>query len=125
MMLKRVYSPNHKKKEIKSFAVYILELEDDCYYVGMSSNLEQRLYQHFNDNGSEWTKLHKPISTLKVIKTKTEDGAKYIEKQCTLEMMKIFGKQSVRGGPYTSSYHIDYWIEFKDVPIRYCSDIIA
>ena len=42
---------------------YALELEDGCWYIGKSANLENRLNSHHNGGGAAWTKLHKPIRT--------------------------------------------------------------
>ena len=41
--------------------IYILKLEDNCYYVGKSENVEQRFQQHLSGSGSFFTKKHKPI----------------------------------------------------------------
>jgi DNA primase len=40
--------------------VYVLRLEDDCFYIGFSRNLDRRIKEHFSGNGSVWTKKHKP-----------------------------------------------------------------
>ena len=47
--------------------VYILKLENGKYYVGKTNNPEYRLNNHFNENGSAWTKKYKPIKILKLI----------------------------------------------------------
>ena len=41
--------------------LYVLELEDGCYYVGVTSDIKHRFESHMSDGGSEWTKLHKPL----------------------------------------------------------------
>ncbi len=41
-------------------SIYILKLEGGNYYVGRSTNLKQRIKDHFDGNGSAWTNLHKP-----------------------------------------------------------------
>lgn len=78
--------------------VYILKLEDDCYYVGYSENLNRRLSQHFNGDGSKWTKLHKPVKLMGVMV-----GGKSEETIETLRLMVIYGKDFVRGGSYTKT----------------------
>ena len=35
--------------------IYILELENNKYYVGKTTNPNFRLEQHFNNSGSHWT----------------------------------------------------------------------
>ena len=75
--------------------VYILELENDKYYVGYTENFDSRMISHFGGNGSKWTKLHKPIAILKVSR-----GCKIDEDKKTIDMMIKYGYQNVRGGRY-------------------------
>ena len=42
--------------------IYILLLEESKYYIGKTNNTNLRFLDHYNNNGSEWTKLYKPIS---------------------------------------------------------------
>ena len=83
-------------------AVYVLELEGDNYYVGMTHNLNQRLAQHFSGNGAKWTKLHKPISVLRVIYPATQDD---LENIITKEYIELYGKDKVKGGSYCQVNH--------------------
>ena len=78
-------------------ALYVLRLEDDCYYVGMSYNLNFRWSQHWMGSGAKWTRLHKPVEVIKVIYPATEKG---IENRVTLEYMELYGKEKVKGGSY-------------------------
>ena len=41
---------------------YLLELTDNCWYVGKTSSLKRRLTRHFNGTGSAWTKKHPPVA---------------------------------------------------------------
>jgi predicted GIY-YIG superfamily endonuclease len=76
--------------------VYVLKLENENWYVGITYNLNLRMAQHWSANGAKWTKLHKPISIEKVI----YPGSTEIENQTTLELMEQYGKEKVRGGNY-------------------------
>ena len=78
-------------------SLYVLKLEDDCYYIGISHNLNQRWSQHYSGSGAKWTRLHKPVEVVKVIYPATE---KDIENRITLEYMETYGKEKVRGGSY-------------------------
>ena len=78
-------------------ALYVLKLEDECYYIGMSYNLNFRWSQHWQGKGAKWTKLHKPLEVIKVIYDATERG---IENKITLEYMALFGEDKVRGGSF-------------------------
>jgi predicted GIY-YIG superfamily endonuclease len=75
--------------------VYVLKLEDDCMYVGITLNFNQRLAQHFSGQGSKWTKLHKPVSVLEVVYPATLA----IENEVTKRYMGLYGDK-VRGGSY-------------------------
>jgi hypothetical protein len=78
-----------------SSTIYILELEQTKYYVGRSKRLKTRILNHFSDNGSEWTKLYKPIRVISQIK-----GDGFDEEKHTLLTMDKYGIDNVRGGSY-------------------------
>lgn len=88
--------------------VYILKCEDECFYVGITSNLNLRLAQHFSGNGSQWTKRHKPIEIIKVVVGNLET-----ENQIALEYINQYGYDRVRGGKYLKdkSTKICYWLK--------------
>jgi len=72
--------------------VYCLQLEDGFYYVGTTMNINMRYAQHSSGAGSKWTRLHKPECITEVCL-----GADAVEKAKTLEYMKRYGFQNVRG----------------------------
>ena len=82
--------------------VYHLKLEDECHYVGITYNLNQRYAQHLGGNGAKWTQLHKPIDVQQV----WIDGSEELENKITLELIEKYGKDKVRGGKYTQTTHI-------------------
>ena len=41
--------------------IYVLKLRNNKYYVGKTNNPQFLLESHFNLNGSEWTKIYKPV----------------------------------------------------------------
>ena len=86
--------------------VYVWQLEDDKYYVGWAENLSRRLDEHLSEEGALWTKKYKPLSIIEISR-----GDKTVEKQKTLEYMKLKGWENVRGGPWCS-------IEYKNVPLE-------
>ena len=83
---------NQQAFEVGVDYVYVLELEGGNYYVGTSGTLPNRLHQHFVGDGSLWTKAHKPIKVVEICL-----GDKAIEKEKTLEWMKLKGFEKVRG----------------------------
>jgi len=91
--------------------VYVLGLEDGCYYVGITFNFNHRMSQHFGGFGSKWTTLHKPVK----LETIIFPGSKARENEMTLQMMEKHGIEKVRGGkwctmatPKLTGYDIEY-----------------
>jgi predicted GIY-YIG superfamily endonuclease len=86
----------------KSFVVYVLRLEDGCWYVGVTRNLDKRLRSHINLKGSQWTKKHKFVELFETRKTNllTESEAAKVEDQVTIEYATKYCAQKVRGGGY-------------------------
>ena len=76
------------------FSIYILELEGNRYYIGKTKDTTTRIKKHFKGYGSEYTKKYKPIKIEK-IHYNSDDELKY-----TLEYMKKYGIENVRGGPF-------------------------
>ena len=72
--------------------VYVLELEDDCLYVGYTANPEIRLATHFLGRGAGWTILHKPIGIKSI-----QPGDTQLENCLTLALMCKYGWKKVRG----------------------------
>jgi predicted GIY-YIG superfamily endonuclease len=79
--------------------VYVLELENDCFYIGTSYNINFRLAQHFSGDGSQWTKLHKPVKVVEVFYG--DFCARQKEDEVTKQYMDIYGAECVRGGSWT------------------------
>jgi len=77
--------------------IYILELEGGKYYIGKTSNPEFRINQHFNKDGSMWTRKYRPIRLYSLI----PDCDNFDEDKYTKIYMKKFGINNVRGGSYS------------------------
>ena len=65
--------------------IYTLKLEQGKYYVGKTNNPEFRIENHFNSNGSEWTKKYKPLKILEIIPNCDD----YDEDKFTRQYMEI------------------------------------
>ena len=76
--------------------IYVLKLKDNKYYIGKTSNPSFRLENHFNQNGSAWTKKYKPIK-LYELKPDCDDDD---EDKYTIQYMRKYGKDNVRGGSF-------------------------
>ena len=61
--------------------VYVLKCSNGKYYTGSTTNLEKRLWQHQNGEGSNFTKAHLPVELVYVEEFERIDDAFYREKQ--------------------------------------------
>lgn len=89
--------------------VYVLELEDDCLYVGYSASPEIRVASHFLGRAAQWTVLHKPVGIKNV-----QPGDKQLENCLTLALMCSYGWRKVRGGAW-----LDVNMTVAPPPIRH------
>jgi len=76
--------------------IYILELENDKFYIGRTNNVKNRFKEHLNGIGNIWTKNNKPKSIIKTI----ENCSLYDLDEYVKEYMKKYGIDNVRGGSY-------------------------
>ena len=76
--------------------IYVLQLENNKFYVGKTENPQFRLNNHFNFNGSAWTKKYKPLNVMKLI----PDCNNFDEDKYTKIYMSKKGINNVRGGTY-------------------------
>ena len=86
------------KDVIKKINIYILALEDEKYYVGTTTNSYFTLKSYLNNNNAAWTLKYKPLNLIRFI----EDCYDYEEDIVTLNLMKIYGIDNVRGGSYAN-----------------------
>lgn len=89
--------------------VYVLELEDDCFYVGYSASPEIRVASHFLGRGAQWTLLHKPVGIKSI-----QPGDTQLENCLTIALMCKFGFQKIRGGRF-----LDVNMTIAPPPIRH------
>ena len=75
--------------------VYVLQLENDKWYIGQTHNMNLRFSQHISNQGARWTKLHKPIDCIRTSFLITE-------REMTLEYMRLYGWENVRGAGWCS-----------------------
>ena len=78
--------------------IYVLELAHGKYYVGKTNNPQFRLENHFSSNGSEWTKIYKPLNVFELIPNCDD----YDEDKITRKYMDKYGINNVRGGSFVS-----------------------
>ena len=61
--------------------VYILKCANGSYYTGSTTDIERRLWEHQNGEGSNYTKAHLPVELVYVDEFPRIDDAYYREKQ--------------------------------------------
>ena len=83
--------------------IYVLELENNKYYIGRTNNPEIRIDQQFQNDGSSWCKQHKPISILEL----KENCDNFDEDKITLQYMNQKGIENVRGGSFCNTILTD------------------
>lgn len=94
--------------------VYVLELENGCWYVGRSSHLTHRLKQHKAGLGASWTKTHPMIRVALILQ-----DLPGLERAITSEMQTLFGLEKVRGAGSTNTPGKKRLIKFQGVPLHY------
>lgn len=89
----------------KHWKLYILKLEQDKWYVGITSqSVEKRFHQHKSGfAGAKWTKVYNPIKIhdVKDLGVCDIERAQKYEGRVTREYMKEYGDNNVRGGDLT------------------------
>jgi len=76
--------------------IYILQLQDNKYYIGKTTNPEFRIEEHFGSGGSAWTRKYKPLKVVELI----PDCDDFDEDKYTKIYMSKFGINNVRGGSF-------------------------
>ena len=90
--------PIHRSNTTSAETLYILECEDNKWYVGKSTDVAKRFKQHTGGKGSEWTREYAPI---RIAETRPITSP-YDETNVTKELMKRYGIDNVRGGAHAS-----------------------
>ena len=80
-----------------NWTIYILKLELGKYYVGKTTNITDRIEDHYSGNGSEWTKKYKLIAIMEL----HHNCDNYDEDKYTFKMIEKYGIDNVRGGTFT------------------------
>ena len=84
----------------KHWWVYVLECENEHFYVGIAQDWNKRIDQHFKGKGAKFTKLHKPIRIDGIMSTNTDvkSLAQVFENNKAKEYARKYGYACVGGG---------------------------
>ena len=97
--------------KINNHIIYVLKLEDDCWYIGWTTTncFKQRMKDHWAQlgKGSKWSELHKPVRVYDIEtydRSLTGPEIARIEDSVTLKYGAIYGYDKVRGGGYSQMF---------------------
>ena len=79
--------------------LYVLALQNNKYYVGITKNFHRRFREHQNGLGSQWTQRY-PLRHLINREEINREYASFRETQKTFEFMLEYGLNNVRGAEY-------------------------
>ena len=105
---------NFLDEAVMAAHVYVLELENGCWYVGCSSSLTHRLKQHKAGLGAAWTKINPMLRVALIFPNKPG-----LERIITSEMQTLFGLEKVRGAGSTNPPGKKRLTKFQGVPLQY------
>jgi hypothetical protein len=92
--------------------VYVLKLQRNKFYVGITNDLKSRLTAHTGGYGAQWTKLYPPMSIFERI----DDADLFDEDKYVIKYMALHGVENVRGGSY-SQLKLDP-VQIKNIRIQ-------
>lgn len=87
--------------------LYVLKLQHEKYYVGTTLRKEERVLDHFTNNGSAFTRKYKPLAVELMIESNND----FDEDMYTKKYMMQFGINSVRGGSYCQVVLLQYQVQ--------------
>lgn len=110
----------------KQWHLYVLKLEKDKYYVGITSKeVEHRFNEHLNKRAANWTKKYKPIGieSSRLLGVMQREDAESIENKTTRDYINTYGINNVRGGDITDTR--DFFIFNRNIiDKQYALDIM-
>ena len=77
--------------------IYVLKCQEGKYYVGKTNQTFKRFSAHSSGRGAKWTQKYKPIDLAHWYPDRKDSD----ETKITIQMMRKYGVNNVRGGPYT------------------------
>lgn len=89
--------------------VYVLELVDNKFYVGISKDCKKRFEEHRRGEGSDFTRKFKPLYIVDKRNTQllNKKEAEHIENIVTIQWMILKGVENVRGGNFCALENYD------------------
>lgn len=106
--LKNSFFESFKEKmpqfQKNAWYLYVLKLEYDKVYVGITSNPRKRIRNHFFGTGAEATKKFMPLEVLDIIECRSvREEVEHVENIVTENLFETYGEENVYGGKYCNS----------------------
>ena len=102
------------------FNIYVLKLIQDKYYIGKTQhNVLIRYNKHIQGQGSQWTKLYKPVGIVEQFET----SDKFAEDTWTKKYMDFHGIDNVRGGSYANIVLTEWQTKALETELRTCNNL--
>jgi predicted GIY-YIG superfamily endonuclease len=94
--------------------LYVLELQNQKFYVGITNNPEQRFEAHRSGQSVTFVKKNLPIINIekRLLKTTDRFEAERFETKKTINLIRKYGIANVCGGEIVGDYH-DRILRFK------------
>ena len=84
--------------------LYVLKLEYNFIYVGITSNPRKRIKNHFFGNGAKITHQFMPLEVLDIIECRpVREEVEQVENNVTEHLFNTYGKDKVFGGKYCNT----------------------
>ncbi len=103
-----------KRDEKFGIILYVLELQNGKYYVGITSKPEERFQNHRIGKSQSFVKKNLPIINIQITKLETTDRneALILETNRTIELINKYGIVNVCGGLITGELY-DRMIKYR------------
>jgi hypothetical protein len=109
-----------EQSDTQNINIYVLECNDNKYYIGKTSlSVDIRYSQHLTDENCAFTTKYKPIKIVETIKSNDPLD----EDKITKKYMILYGIDNVRGGSYTKLTLDDWMIKSLEHEFKSSQDM--
>ncbi len=84
----------------QDWIIYVLELENGCFYIGSTKRLGKALGKHFLGKGIDFTRINKPLRVLDYFTVPPPNNYLEVKRKMLLEHVGYYGKDKVLGGNF-------------------------
>lgn len=115
--MKNHYFDSFKKKmpvyRKGAWYLYVLKLEYEKVYVGITHNPKKRLEKHFYGEGAVATTKFMPLEVLDIIESSsTRLEVEQVENMVSEQLFNKYGEENVYGGKYVRKFNLEKKVKF-------------